>query len=521
LEQQQIWLWHLAKTAVESERFTVIGVQEDGGSTFVHMLRPTEEGWDYASLFLYTDVLSHGTSLEDRLKKASDQLLHQSEEFQGKMVQGRFIVMLPDAESLNRIHVNPVEWPSVEPFQLRAIGVETETGRTSELPDDDWTLHLWEKAWKNPPRGESIDSIRHAMETVQRRRGAEITQPAGHIAKPWATYVLLGINTILFLLLSYYGSRTGELSFFQGSTSIQTLIDFGAKSPYHMVEGEYWRFVSPIFLHIGVMHFIFNSIALISLGALVEHIYGRARYILIYLWAGIAGNVASFLLSDSIGAGASGAIFGMLGAMIYVVLQRKTAWTQALGRDVLVILAINIVIGYFSPSIDNFAHFGGLIGGFLAAYAVSLPKLVMRPAIQGLSAAVLVGAISLGIGYGIANGENSVGYLQYASQQAIQLFEYEKAEELLERLTEISPEEVSAQFNLAILYTQRGDWKAAEERWRTVTELDPQNADAWYSLGVVTYNLGGQQEAISYVKKALELEPNHQSASRLLEKISE
>lgn len=511
--QHSIWMWHIAKTAVMKEGFTVIGVQDHMSYPVIHMLRPTDAGWDYAVIF----------GNKESLSQAATGLRHQREEFQGKPVDARVLVLGYEPADSDTVKdwLEQSRLAADESMTIELVGVKPETGELIGVSPGDWAASLWKQSWNNPPRGDSVDSLRHEVQQLQRQRRSQWSQTAASKGnkKPWVTYTLLTINTVLFLLLSYFGSRGGEFSFFEGSTNIETLLQFGAKSPFHIVEGEYWRFVTPVFLHIGIMHFVFNSVALLSLGALIEHIYGRTRYLLLYLLAGVAGNVASFLLSDSIGAGASGAIFGALGAMIYVVLHRKTAWTQALGRDVLVILAINIVIGFFNPSIDNYAHFGGLIGGFLAAYALALPG-QRRPALQALSALVLVGAMALGMTYGIANGENSVGYLRYASQIAIENKDYPLAIEHLERLTEEDPDDLPSQFNLAVLYTQIGNWQAAEKRWLRVTELDPENVDAWYSLGVVAYSMGDQARAVDYLKKALELDPDYAAARRLLDKIS-
>ena len=99
------------------------------------------------------------------------------------------------------------------------------------------------------------------------------------------------------------------------STSVQTLVTFGAKVNPLIADGQYWRLVAPIFIHIGLMHLVFNSIALLTFGRIAEMIYGHTRFLAIYLVSGIAGVVLSYLLSRGISAGASGAIFGLGGAL--------------------------------------------------------------------------------------------------------------------------------------------------------------------------------------------------------------
>lgn len=106
-----------------------------------------------------------------------------------------------------------------------------------------------------------------------------------------------------------------------GSTNNQTLIKWGAKVNYLIANGEWWRLITPIFLHIGFLHLVMNSIALYYIGPLIEKIFGNSRFFIIYLFAGFSGVFASYLLSPSLSAGASGAIFGCFGALLYFAWQ--------------------------------------------------------------------------------------------------------------------------------------------------------------------------------------------------------
>jgi rhomboid protease GluP len=126
---------------------------------------------------------------------------------------------------------------------------------------------------------------------------------------PYATYVFLLTQSIIFLAMQI--SPTG-------STSIKTIINFGGLySPYITQLHEYWRFITPIFVHIGFYHFLFNSFVLFFLGEQVESLYGHIRFFLIYLISGISGNILSFAIhNESVCAGASTSIFGMFGAFI-------------------------------------------------------------------------------------------------------------------------------------------------------------------------------------------------------------
>lgn len=181
--------------------------------------------------------------------------------------------------------------------------------------------------------------------------------------KPRLTYMLIYINIILFFFLTING----------GSMNPETLINFGAKFNPAMMEGEWWRVITSMFLHIGLIHLLMNMIALYYLGTIVERIYGSLRFIYIYFLAGIAGGMTSFAFNYSIAAGASGAIFGLLGALLFFGSVYRDLFKQTMGRNLILILLINVVLGFMIPQIDMGAHLGGLIGGFMASAITFVP----------------------------------------------------------------------------------------------------------------------------------------------------
>ena len=154
-----------------------------------------------------------------------------------------------------------------------------------------------------------------------------------------------------------------------GSTNGLTLLRLGANSPALIAQGEYWRLVASMFLHIGFIHLLVNGWALYPLGTLFEIWLGSGRLLLVYFAAGIAGSLASaYLSSVDLSAGASGAIFGVMGALIAFLLRRRRVLNPA-GRSILSQLAlwagINVVLGFTTTGIDNYAHLGGCATGFL------------------------------------------------------------------------------------------------------------------------------------------------------------
>jgi rhomboid protease GluP len=180
------------------------------------------------------------------------------------------------------------------------------------------------------------------------------------------TYIFFAINILIFILMEFAGGTTNEA----------TLLAFGVKSNPEINHGEIWRLVTPIFIHIGLLHLFFNSYALWVVGPQVEKLYGGARFLILYVMTGVAGVLGSYWRHpESVSAGASGAIFGLFGALLVFGFKYRNSippfFQKAVGRGVLPVILINLVIGFSIPGIDNSAHIGGLLAG--AALAAIIP----------------------------------------------------------------------------------------------------------------------------------------------------
>ncbi|MEI3606819.1 rhomboid family intramembrane serine protease [Pseudogracilibacillus sp. SE30717A] len=181
--------------------------------------------------------------------------------------------------------------------------------------------------------------------------------------KPIFTYVFIVLNLFMFLMLEING----------GSTNIENLIQSGAKYNPAIIHGEWWRIVTSMFLHIGPFHLFMNIIALYYLGMTVERIFGSVRFIIIYFLAGVGGGLASFAFNSHVSAGASGALFGLFGALLFFGFIYKKLFLQTMGKSLIVILVINLAIGIALPQIDMGAHIGGLIMGFITSAITYVP----------------------------------------------------------------------------------------------------------------------------------------------------
>lgn len=183
------------------------------------------------------------------------------------------------------------------------------------------------------------------------------------------TYTFLTIQIILFLLMTL---------FFGGSENTYTLILFGAKFNPLIVMGDWWRLITPMFLHIGWLHLAVNSVCVYYIGTHLEKIMGHWRFALIYLLSGVAGNVASFAFSDSVSAGASTSIFGLFATTLMLAETFKgNAYYREIAKTFGILIVFNFITGFLSigdGNVDNTGHAGGLVGGFLIATAISVPN---------------------------------------------------------------------------------------------------------------------------------------------------
>jgi len=190
------------------------------------------------------------------------------------------------------------------------------------------------------------------------------------LARPIVTNILLGAIVLVFIL------ETIASGFDPINTNIMAAVNLGAQVNAYVAQGQYWRFFAALFLHFGIMHLVFNGWALFSLGREVEALYGSPRFAIIYFLTGLFGNVAFYCLGEQLvpSAGASGAIFGLVGAEIAFFYRNRRllgGLSQQRLRTLFILVGINLVFGFTVAGINNIAHMGGLISGLLLSLGLA------------------------------------------------------------------------------------------------------------------------------------------------------
>jgi rhomboid protease GluP len=188
------------------------------------------------------------------------------------------------------------------------------------------------------------------------------------MAKPLVSRVILGVLLAMFFVQVLYGIVVYDSWMTFNDADIRALVDLGAKVNPLIAQGQVWRLFTATLLHNGIIHLMFNLYALFALGPMLEAYIGWRRFLIIYLLGGLFGSLLSYAFSESISVGASGAIFGIIGATtVYFFRYRNNFGAQgrAILQNMIVVIVINLIFGFTAGYIDNFGHIGGLLGGAL------------------------------------------------------------------------------------------------------------------------------------------------------------
>ena len=377
-------------------------------------------------------------------------------------------------------------------------------------------------------RGEVDDDVKqHVMPTPWVRSESSIT----------LTQVLFGANVAAFLAMA---AASGSILDFPG----QTLAHYGANFGPYTLSGDWWRLATYMFLHGGLMHIAFNMWCLWDLGALCESLYGRWTFAAIYLTTGIAAGLTSVAWNPGVlSVGASGAIFGLAGALIASFylgeFSLPSVAIRGTLRSLVFFVGFNVLFGSMFPGIDNACHFGGLISGLIlgaliAKVAPESDNPLRRAAVLGLVAlAVAASAVGVqqwrGAPFRIGRAleslsespDRAIGQLQAVVRQqpnSVQAHfalgqayfnanNYPRAEAEFKRVIELQPQNTAARFDLGMVYLSQRRGDDAKTTFNQMLAQNANNADAHYGMGLALADEEKYQAAIEEFKTALRLGP--------------
>ena len=364
---------------------------------------------------------------------------------------------------------------------------------------------------------------------------------------PVATIVIFALNLLLFGLELYLG----------GSQNSRVLQDLGAAYGPYLRRGDYWRLVMPIFLHGGWLHLLGNSYALYILGPILERVYGYGRYAVIYIFAGIGSSLLSMTASKNISVGASGAIFGIAGAMLVTGYIHRDVipprWGRAFGKGMLPFILLNLVFGLSVHGIDNWGHLGGLATGVLLAVLIPppghdrIPGEVVEPPSQAIVAIPLVTVLlalaataqnyrNVHAMYGLlAAGARFAVVQQYGpAEQKFQdaarrvprderpheelgklyliMKKNDRAIQEYQEAVRLSPGDSQVHLELAMAYRLNGDLAKAQPIFEAEIGKNPRTAEGHELMANLYAEMKLYPDAITHFEEVLRLEPNNAEA---------
>jgi membrane associated rhomboid family serine protease len=333
--------------------------------------------------------------------------------------------------------------------------------------------------------------------------------------RPPLTSVLVGLNVAVFLAMALTGVSLSE------PTTAQ-LLKWGANWGPQSLGTEPWRILSSNYLHIGILHILFNMWCLWDLGNLAERIFDRWTYLLTYTACGIAGSLASLWWHPLVvGAGASGAIFGLAGALITsLYLGRLPIPAQAVRhtlRSLLVFAGYNLFFGAVGAGVDNSAHIGGLVCG-LGLGAVLAKHLMSPPEVRAhwrLGVFVVTAVILLAAFTAVKRARAYVVPLG----QGLNALDHGQADEAvrdLERASVQKPDDPLVLVELGHAYLHKQDYADARTVLQRAVAIDSADAEAQYDLGFTWLKLGEAGQAIAPLEKAAQLDPKNAAVEQVL-----
>jgi len=377
--------------------------------------------------------------------------------------------------------------------------------------------------------------VYQAREVARRRQFREFVQQA----MSSATGILIGANVLVFVAMVLRGVSPTD-------PTVDQILRWGANFGPYTLDHQWWRLLTCMFLHIGIVHLLLNMWALLNVGPLAEAVYGRSNFVAIYFLCGLSGSVASLLWNPTVtSAGASGAIFGIIGALIATLYFDKVRIPRHVSRPILTSLvasAISVLLyGYFKTGIDNGAHIGGLVTGLIAGTVIGRhlertegARRFQRAVLAIWAVAIFAAGVVLWrMNHYVVPLEKAESALESGKPQAALPYvdqaarekpnsvevhfiranvlarsnQPQQAEEEFKRVLQLQPSQPRAWNALGRLYVRQDRWQEAAAAFSKATDLAPRDPSSWYDLGLSLQRLNRPEDAIASLKRATELRP--------------
>ena len=326
-------------------------------------------------------------------------------------------------------------------------------------------------------------------------------QPTPAMPRLVVTPILLAANAAWYLAMVGLGASALN-------PSAQEVLPFGASFGPYTVNGEWWRLLTATFVHYGVLHVFSNMWCLWYLGALGERMFGSLRFAILYLVSGLGGSVVSLLWAPhAVAAGASGAVFGVAGAIGAFVYLRRVHLPERDARNILTIMGIFIFVslslGFAVEGIDNAGHVGGLITGAALGAALHYPSVFAPAAIAALAACVAAAPLAVRETANSSQAALTHALLDLADGDV------DRALTRAEEAVEMEPERAEGHEALAALYLEAGRHDDAIRESRLAVELDPLSERAQAVLVRALYFARDFEDAVDEARIALQLSPEN------------
>jgi membrane associated rhomboid family serine protease len=348
-------------------------------------------------------------------------------------------------------------------------------------------------------------------------RDAEERSPERRIFRPWATYGLIALNVLVYVLMTATGASAMKPTPFQ-------LLRWGADFGPLTLAGQPWRMLSSAFVHIGLFHILLNMISLLFLGSLAEAIYKRTAYLFIYVLSGAVASLASLSAYPiTVSAGASGAIFGVCGALIAAFkmgrLQLPPAVVKRELTTLFVFTGLSLLQGAVRPGLNNAAHVGGLAAGSLMGIIVAVAIRRRRDYRRARNFAITLMIVIVVGGYFAVRELRAFTIDMAEGREALASGRFPDARERLEDATRRRPNDAIAFAYLGTAYTRLGDMPRAESAFRRSVELNPRDLTARFQLAVIYYTERKLSDAADTMKQVVAASPNDPQMHEFLAQI--